>query len=112
MMPKTRPLCTGAELSLKDRALGEVEKKSFIALPGKGGHSGAVPLKTLCPSSGGFGEGFYRNGSRAGLLVRIRVCAGPAFLSSGLRRSPDELLWFSRLSNCDLLWNEECFIKQ
>ena len=52
---------------------------------------------------GGFGEEFYSNGSRARLLIRIRVCAGPAFLYSGLRWSSDELLWFSRLSNCDLL---------
>ena len=28
--------------------------------------------------------------------IRIRVCAGPAVLESGLRGSPDELLWFSR----------------
>ena len=38
-----------------------------------------------------------------GWLIRIRVCAGPAFLESGLRWSPDEFLWFSRLTSCDLL---------
>ena len=38
MMPKTLPLCTSAESNLRDRALGEAEKNSFIALPGKGGH--------------------------------------------------------------------------
>ena len=38
VMPKSRPLCTGAESNLRDRLLGEVEKNSFIALPGKGGH--------------------------------------------------------------------------
>ena len=48
-MPKAWPLCTGAELNLGDRVLGEVEKKSFIALPGKGGHSRILPLKTMCP---------------------------------------------------------------
>ena len=32
--------------------------------------------------------------------IRIRVCAGPAVLESGLRGSPDELLWFSKLPNC------------
>ena len=42
-MPKAQPLCTGAELHLGDRVLGEVEKKSFIALPGKGVHSGLRP---------------------------------------------------------------------
>ena len=28
-------------------------------------------------------------------------------LSTGTGGSPDELLWFSRLSNCSLLWNED-----
>ena len=28
----------------------------------------------------GFGEEFYSNSSRVGLLIRIRVCVGPAFL--------------------------------
>ena len=37
MIPKTRPLCSRAELNLGDRVLDEVEKNSFIALPGKGG---------------------------------------------------------------------------
>ena len=79
-MPKAWPLCTGAELNLGDRVLGEVEENSFIALPGRAGHSGLLPSKTMCPNLGGFGEEFYSNGSRAGLLVRIRVCAGPALL--------------------------------
>ena len=39
VMPKSQPLCTGAELNLRDRVLGEIEKNSFIALPGKGGCS-------------------------------------------------------------------------
>jgi hypothetical protein len=34
----------------------------------------------LDPTLGGFGEEFYRNGSRAELLIRIRVCAAPALL--------------------------------
>ena len=79
-MPETRPLCTGAKSNLGDRVLGEVEKNSFIALPGKGGNSRLMPLKIACPNPGGFGENFYSNGSRAGLLIRIRVCAGPALL--------------------------------
>ena len=83
VMPKAQPLCTGARSNLGDGVLGEVEKNSFIALPGKGGHSGLVPLDT--PSLGGFGEEFDSHGSRAGLVIRIRVCAGPALLSSGLR---------------------------
>ena len=48
MMPKTQPLHTGAKFNLGDRVLGEAEKKSFKALPGKGGHSGLAPLKTVC----------------------------------------------------------------
>jgi len=37
-MLKAQPLCSGAELNLRDRTLGEVEKDSFIALlPGEGG---------------------------------------------------------------------------
>ena len=43
----------------------------------------------MCPNPGGFGEEFYSNGSRAGLLVRIRVCARPVLfnLASGGSRS-------------------------
>ena len=51
---------------LQKRVLGEVAKKSFIALPGNGGHSGLLPLKTVWPNLGGFNE-FYSNGSRAAL---------------------------------------------
>ena len=66
--------------------MGEVEKNSFIALPGKGGHSRLMPSKLCVPTQGvgrveaGFGEEFYSTGSRVGLLIRIRVRAGPAFL--------------------------------
>ena len=49
-MLKAWPLCTGAKLNLGDRALGEVGKNSFIALPRKGRHSGLVPLKAVCPN--------------------------------------------------------------
>ena len=64
MMLKTQPLCTGAELDLRDGVLDEVEKNSFIALPGKGGQSGLMLSKTVCPHPGGFDEEFYSNGSR------------------------------------------------
>ena len=82
--------------------MGEVEKNSFIALPGRG----LMPSKIVCSNLGGwagFGEEFYSNGSRPGLLIKIRVSTEPVLLSSGLRWSPDELLWFSRISNCALL---------
>ena len=80
MDAKTRLLCTGGISNLGDRVLGEVEKNSFIALPGKGGHSGLVPSKTVCLNPRGFGEEFYSSGSRVGLLIRVRVRAGPALL--------------------------------
>ena len=51
-------LCTSAKSNLRDRVLGEVEKNSFIALPGKGGHSGLIPWK-LCPAPGNDSEEFY-----------------------------------------------------
>ena len=50
MMPKSQPLCLGVELNLRDRVLGEVEKNSFIALPGRGGHSWLIPSKWCVPT--------------------------------------------------------------
>ena len=44
-MLKTQPLNTSADLNLGDRVLGEVEKNSFIAFPGRGGHSRLMLLK-------------------------------------------------------------------
>ena len=41
---------TGAESSLRDKVLGEVEKGSFIALPGRGGHSGVIHSKSHGPA--------------------------------------------------------------
>ena len=73
LIPKARPLCTGAESNLADTVSGEVliEKNSFIALPGKGGHRGLLPLKTMCLHLGGFDEEFYSISSRVGLLTRL-----------------------------------------
>ena len=42
---KTQPLCSDARLNFKDRVLCDVEKNRFIALAGKGGHSGLMPSK-------------------------------------------------------------------
>ena len=64
--------------------MGEVEENSFIALPGKGAHSGLMPSKLCVPNPGSGGgvvhEESYSQG--AGLLIRIRVTAGPAFLQT------------------------------
>ena len=54
-MLKTQPLCSGSKSNLGGWVLHEVEKNSFIALPGKGRHSGLLPLKTVIPTLGGFG---------------------------------------------------------
>ena len=39
------------QIKSRDRVLGGVENKSFIALPGKGGHSRLMPSK-LCVQPG------------------------------------------------------------
>ena len=66
-------LYTSAKSNLKDRVLGEVEKDSFITLPGKGGCSRLLTWKTMCPNPRGFDEVFYNSGSRVGSLT-ILVC--------------------------------------
>ena len=57
-------LCTGAKPNLRDIVLGEVEKNSFIALPGKGDTMGAClrncvsqPSEDLVRSAMGFPGG-------------------------------------------------------
>ena len=66
--------------------MGKVENISFIALPGKGGHSVLMTSKLHVPTQVwgrrmvGFGEEMHSLGSRGRLLIRIRVYAGPAFL--------------------------------
>ena len=46
-------LYTGVESNLGDRVWDELEKDSFIALPGKAGHRRLLPRKTVCPNPGG-----------------------------------------------------------
>ena len=41
---------TGTKSNLRDRVLGEVEKDSFIALPGRGGHSRVIHSKSHVPA--------------------------------------------------------------
>ena len=92
---------------ISDRVLGEVEKDSFVVLPGKRGHSRLLPSKTVCPNPGGFGEEFYSNGSKVGLLIRLGCVQElhSFHLVSGN-------LWMSfsgslNLASGGLLWNEE-----
>ena len=90
-MLKTQSLCPGTELNLGDGVLGEVEKNSFTALPGKEEHSGFLSSKTVCPNLGGFDE-FSRWDSRfKGGIADKGLHTFP--LASG---SPnfDALLWF------------------
>ena len=41
---------TCTKSNLRDRVLGEVEKDSLIALPGRGGHSGVIHSKSHVPA--------------------------------------------------------------
>ena len=81
LMLKTRPPCTGAEANLRDRVWGDIEKKSFIALPSKGGHSQLLPSKLCVSTLGGFGENFIAMVQKWGLLIMIRGCAGLHFFN-------------------------------
>ena len=90
-MPKTQSLCTSAESNLKDRVLGEVEKNSSIALPGKWGYCRLMASKLCSPIQGDLLRSFI---ATVGLLIRTRERTGSVLLYSGLRWSPNELLWF------------------
>ena len=68
-------LYTGAKSHLGDRVLDKVEKESFITLPGKGGHSGLLPRKTLSPL-GEDNEKFYSSGSKRAWSTRGHSSAG------------------------------------
>ena len=61
---KAQPLYLGAKLNLGDRVWGEVEKNSFIALPGKGGHSRLMPSRLYVPHWRGLG----------GIINRFKKC--------------------------------------
>ena len=70
LMPKAQPLCTIAELKLRDSVLVEVEKKIALLLC----HA-KRDTKIVCPNLGGFGEKFYSKRFNSG-VAEIRVCAG------------------------------------
>lgn len=50
-MPKDQFLCFLVQIKSRRQSFGEVEKESFLALPGKGGHSELSP-QTKCPNLG------------------------------------------------------------
>ena len=49
---RSASLYIGMGLNLGDRVLDEVEKDSFIVLPGEGGHRGIMPLNPCLPTWG------------------------------------------------------------
>ena len=76
-MAETQPPCARAELKSGDSVLDEVEKNSFIASPGRGDIAGSCPGKLCVPTR----EDVVRSSQqrvRAGLLVKVRMRAGPA----------------------------------
>ena len=78
-MAETQPPCARAALKFGDRVLDEVEKNSFIASPGRGDIAGSCPEKLCVPTREDVVRSFQQR-LRAGLLVRIRMRAGPASL--------------------------------
>ena len=75
-LPKIQPLYPSAKSNLRDRVLGGIEKESFITLPDKGGHTGILPLKTMCPNLGEFNDGFITCGSQVRSLTRLEYEQG------------------------------------
>ena len=55
---------------ISETVLGEVEKNSFTALSGRGGHSGFLSWKTVIPNLGELAEEFHNSTARVGLLTR------------------------------------------
>ena len=61
---------TGAKLNFGHIVLGEVEMDSFIALPGKDGHSRLLPSKLCVPALEDLVKSFIVI-VRVGLLIRL-----------------------------------------
>ena len=77
LMPKAQLLCTtSAGSNLGERVLDEVEKDSYITLPGKGRHSGFLPRKTIVPTQEDLMRSFMTILPKGGVADKIRVCAG------------------------------------
>ena len=70
---------TSTELALIDRVLGEVEKNSFVASPGKKGTLGSCPEKLYVPIQEDLVRSFIV--TVQGLeLIKIKTCARAALL--------------------------------
>ena len=69
-------LYAGATLKSQRQSFGEVEKISFITLPGRRGQSEHLPWKMACLHLGGTGEGFYSSGSRLRLGSVVQWFSG------------------------------------
>ena len=76
VLNKLTPFCNTPCLEILFPLASDSSIDSFIALPGKEGHSGLLSLKAMHPNSGDFGEEFYGNGSRRGLLIRLEGVQG------------------------------------
>ena len=96
VMLKTQPLFSSAKLNLRDRVLGKIEKNSFIALPGRRGHSGLLSSEACVSTWEDLVRSFYCNESKAVLLIRCGVCRVciPLIRSQVTSWSLGELLWF------------------
>ena len=73
MFLKAWPLCTNtrAKSNLGDRVLDEIEKDSFIPLPGKGRHTRLLSQKAMYLNPKELNEGFYNSKSKVGSLTRL-----------------------------------------
>ena len=101
-MQKSASLCTDAKSNLRHRVLGEVEKDSFITLPGKGVHRGILLRNPMCSSSGEFGEGFHGKGWRVDSL--IRVCARFLVVCFLILMNFPSLIWERIYLQCRRPW--------
>ena len=88
LLLKAQPLCTRVQNQISEtRVLGEVEKDSFITLPGNGGHTGFCLEKLYVPTPEDLMRVFIT-------MTQGGECAGRSLPSPHLRWSPRlELLW-------------------
>ena len=80
---------TSAKSNLRDKVLGEVEMNSFIALPGKGKHSGLMPSK-LCAHLLGEDRSFTVIVQRGVISSWASFCWGGGKLSRTQHRQPSD----------------------